>query len=769
MAINRKGVLRGFVAVVALLLAGGSVTAQTTAVVVFDAGSPSIRFAAGDVQAALRGKGFTVLTAAPDRLSSQTATVQVVITTTEASLSGQPSVDGLTAQGYAIRRVTTGGTSRWWAIGSDVPGAMYGGLELAEAVQIAGTLTGVGDRQVNPHIARRGIKFNIPLDARTPSYSDDSSSAQANIADMWSMDFWKAFLDEMARHRYNLLSLWNLSPFPSLVKVPEYPNVALADVKRKSGALWDATLQGRKMYDSTWPLDSVKAMTIDEKIAFWRSVMEYARDRGVDVALFTWNTFVYGTEGSGYGISDSLDNTTTRDYVRKSVRALFNTYPLLTAIGITSGENMGDESSGTLVSTGDKERWLWETYGLGVQDAMADAKDAAGPHYRPGRVIRLIHRAHQSNLSDIVSLFRQLPGYDAADSTLSFSFKYSQAHMHSSTTPLFIHQNGWFNTIPPGKKTWLTIRNDDMYYMRWGDPDFVRTYLTSLPDMAKIAGFYMGPDGYTWGRELLSTEPDTPRQMVIGKMWYSFLLWGRLAYEPSLPNSHFQRILGARFPEASASDLFTGWASVSKILPLMTRFYWGSLDFMWYPEACWSNTGFHTVQNMINPKYAPMNAEEDGQSPRLMSVKAYVDGEAPGGRLTPLEVADMLARHADEGLQRVERLAPGTNPGTKPGTNKELRLTLGDIRAMAWLGRYYAEKIRGAVDLYRYEKGGNSRDHQNARVHLQTASSHWRQYAALWSAQYVGQVLTRMGPTPVDIRAIQTFVDRDIPAPLAGR
>ena len=88
---------------------------------------------------------------------------------------------------------------------------------------------------------------------------------------------------------------------------------------------------------------------------------------------------------------------------------------------------------------------------------------------------------------------------------------------------------------------------------------------------------------------------------------------------------------------------------------------------------------------------------------------------------------------------------------------------------MAWLGRYYAEKIRGAVDLYRYQKGGDSRDHQSARAHLQTASSHWREYATIWSQQYVPQVLTRMGLTPVDIRAIQTFVDRDIPAPLGAR
>jgi hypothetical protein len=743
-------------AVMTLLSLAAPVRAQT-ATVVFDASVPAVRFAAGDVEAALRARGFFVTSAAPDTASAPGASMEVLIGTVGTPMPGQPIVTALKPQGYAIRTVTRGARRQVWAIGADAPGAMYGGLELAEAIRIGGEPVAVADREVTPHITRRGIKFNIPLDARTPSYSDDSSSAQANIAEMWSMDFWRAFLDDMARHRYNVLSLWSLSPFPSLVKVPGYPDVALADVKRKSGPLWDATLQGRGMYDPTWPLETVKVMTIDDKIAFWRSVMAYARDRGIEIAIFTWNTFVFGTEHTRYGITDALDNATTRDYVRASVRALFNTYPLLAAIGITSGENMGDQSSGTAA----KERWLWETYGLGVADAMADAQDPSGPHHRPGRVIKLIHRAHESNLGDIVAMFRQLPGYDAADSTLSFSFKYSQAHMHSTTRPLFIHRNGWFDSIPPGKTTWLTVRNDDMYYMRWGDPGFVRDYLTHLPDLTRIAGFYMGPDGYTWGREFVSTEPDTPRQLVMGKMWYGFLLWGRLAYEPSLPDSHFERILGARFPTVSASRLFAGWTSVSRIIPLVTRFYWGSLDFMWYPEASWSNTGFATIQHFIDPKYPPMKADQDGQSPRLMSIRAFVDGEAPAGRLTPLDVADLLERHADLGQRSVA--------GLVAGPDKELRLTLGDITAMAWLGRYYAARIRGAVELYRHQKGGAAADHAQARRHLQAASSHWREYAAIWSRQYVPQVLTRMGLTPVDIRAIQAFVDRDIPAALEAR
>jgi hypothetical protein len=738
----------------ALVVASAPAGAQATVALVYDPDTPTVAFAAGDLQQAFEARGTAVSIARPADAARQAAPVRVFIATTAAPLPGQPAVSGLEAQGYAVRRVQQAGAAEWWAIGGDAAGAMYGALELAEAVRLSGTLDGVADRQVSPHLARRGIKFNIPLDARTPSYSDDSTSAQANIVEMWSFDFWSRFLDEMARHRYNVLSLWSLSPFPSLVKVPEYPNVALADVKRKKGALWDATLQGRGMYDPAWERETLKVMTIDEKIAFWRRVMEHARDRGIEVSLFTWNTFVYGTETSGYGITSSLDNPVTKDYVRRSVRALFNTYPLLGAIGITSGENMGDERAGADV----KERWLWETYGLGVSDAMADAANPASPHYRPGRVIRLIHRAHQSDLGAIVRYFNQLPGYDAPESTLSFSFKYSQAHMHSSTRPLFIFQNGWFDTIPPGKRTWLTVRNDDMYYMRWGDPGFARAYLTSLPDLARIAGFYMGPDGYTWGREFVSTEPETPRQLVIEKMWFSFLLWGRLAYETSLPDEHFQRILGARFPEVSSADLFEAWTSVSKILPLVTRFYWGDLDFRWYPEASWSLDGFATVQDLIDPKYGPMDATEDGQSPRLLSVKAFVDGEAPDGRLTPLDVAEALERHADTGLRHAGRLAPATD--------KELRLTVGDIQAMAWLGRYYASKIRGAVDLYRHQKSGDMDAHRRARGHLQAASGHWREYAARWSAQYVGQVLTRMGLTPVDIAAIQEFVDRDIPPPL---
>jgi hypothetical protein len=746
--------MRRTIPLIAAMLAVTTAQAQTPVALMYDAKVGPIAFGAGDLKTALTANSYSVAVLPPGDPAQAKQSVRIILTTEDVKLPGQPATKGIAREGYAIQRVASGQATNWWVIGKDAAGAMYGGLELAEAVQLANGLGNVTNRQTNPYLEKRGIKFNIPLDARTPSYSDDSDSAQANIASMWEKDFWAAKLDAMARDRYNLLSLWSLHPFPSLVRVQEYPDVALADVKRNAGPMWDATLRGMNMYEASWELTTLKKMSIEDKIAFWRWVMQYAKDRGIECYVMTWNIFVYGTESTSYGITDSPANAITKDYFRKSVRALCNTYPLLAGVGLTTGENMGK------IDDEQKEHWAWETYGLGISDAMADAKNPASPFYAPDRKITLIHRAHEADLKQIIEVFSALPGRTNADSTLLFSFKYSQAHMHSSTKPLFIHRNDWFENIPAGSKILLTVRNDDMYYLRWGDPDFARAYLVNLPDLSKIAGIYMGPDGYTWGREYVSTEPDAPRQLVIEKMWYSFLLYGRLAYDPTIPNGRFEAIVGERFPTVPASKLFAGWASVSKILPLLTRFYWGALDFQWYPEACWSLDGFESVEKFIKPRWKPMSAGADGDRPLLMSVKDFVDGKKPDGQLTPEQVADQLQQFAEHGLASIA--------GMDAGSDKELRQTLGDIKAMASLGNYYAEKIRGAVALYRYQTGGNAADHAQARKHLIAASNHWKQYAAQWSSQYVKQVLTRMGSTPVDIAGIQAQVDADIPPPLTN-
>ncbi len=391
-------------------------------------------------------------------------------------------------QSYGIRKLPVP-RAGFAVLATDPAGAMYGGLDLAEAIRL-GTLGATGDSDHAPDVERRGIKFNIPLDLRTPSYSDCSDAFQANIPEMWSMDFWREMLDAMARHRYNVLSLWSLHPFPSLVKVPEFPEVALNDVWRTRVKLDDSfSHSGSDMLrpEMLADVEVVKRISIDEKIRFWRAVMDHAHDRGIEVYLFTWNLFTFAAEGK-HGITSSQTNPTTIAYFRASVRETILTYPHLAGLGVTAGEQMEnrrDEFS--------KEKWLWKTYGEGVRDAKK---------VQPVRQVRLIHRFHMTGQSEILREWKDYPD------TFDFSFKYSIAHMYSVPNPPFIEPV--LKGLAPGRRTWLTVRNDDIYSFRWGDPTFAREYVRAMPGPDKMAGFYMGPDGYCWGRELLSTEPDAP-------------------------------------------------------------------------------------------------------------------------------------------------------------------------------------------------------------------------------------------------------------------
>jgi len=219
--------------------AAGCLAAQTPpASLYFERGDARVGFAASEIRRALAEQGVSLVERGLQDAGKAAEGTRFVIAAgaqQSARLAGELKVAppaSSVPQSYSIRRQG----AIYVVLAADAAGAMYGGLDLAEAIRLS-TLSELKDAEHTPHIAQRGIKFNIPLDARTPSYSDAGDAAQQNIAEMWSFDFWREFLDEMARDRFNVLSLWNLHPFPSMVKVPEYPDIALNDVMRTTAKL----------------------------------------------------------------------------------------------------------------------------------------------------------------------------------------------------------------------------------------------------------------------------------------------------------------------------------------------------------------------------------------------------------------------------------------------------------------------------------------------------------------------------------------------------
>ena len=687
--------------------------------------SKQIQFAVGEIQTSLYEKGQESVVRPVSQISQLKDDEHNIVLLNIGDKANLQLLDAfeindikkLKSEGFIIHK-SKGNSKTIWIAGKDDAGVMYGGLEVAEIIQVRG-IDAIQNQLQNPYMKVRGTKFNIPLDVRTPTYTEPSDAAQNNMAEMWNFEFWKEYIDNLARFRYNTISLWNMHPFPSMVKVPEYPDVALNDV-------YKSTVEWLENYSlNGWGFDApeivnnyevIKKISIDEKIEFWRKVMTYGKQRNVRFLIVTWNIFVYGTDGK-YGITDKLENPVTTDYFRKSIKQMLLTYPDLAGIGLTTGENMYD------YTTAQKEEWAFATYGQGVLDALKE---------EPGRKIDLIHRQHQTQAKEITAIFKEVLKNENIN--FIFSFKYAQAHVYSSVNQIF-HQNFVKDIKSENLKTLWTLRNDDIFYFRWGAPDFVRDFIKNIPyDVSE--GFYYGSDQFVWGREFLGKYSTEPREIEIVKHWYQWMCWGRLGYNPDMGNERFIESIQYRFPAVNAREMFDAWQCASMIYPWVTGFHWGALDFQWYIESGQSRpfvagtpSGFHDVNRFI--------ALEPHKGTGYISItdytKAYLTGIKTEGE-TPLQVAEKIIQNADQALKWAD--------GQSIEIDKELRITIDDIKTIAWLGKYFAHKIRGATFLALFRESLDKEWFEKVIEELNVSAGYWRHYAASSTANYHNRLWT---------------------------
>ena len=679
-----------------LCMVGVGHAGQTVAIT-HDADNAMHAFGVRDLQQALEATGNQVV--------GENADFRIAITQFE---------PGMGPQSFRIQREGTRGVR---IVAGDSVGAMYGALELAEQIGHGGGLEAVHDKARKPYILRRGLKFNIPMDARAPSYDDTGTSAHENIPVMWEWEFWQEFLDNMVRNRYNVLTLWTTHPYPGIVKLPEYPEANYDDVHVLKQPVDE---RGDRHWDKLDVFDLantkvVKRMSLNDKIAFWQKVFDYAEDHGIEIYVFHWNIYTFGAEGK-YGITDDGKNEKTIAYIRYCITRFLETYPQIDGIGVAAGEHFN-------IPGGEREKWLWRTYGLGIMD-----------HHKshPDRKISFIFRSLMSNADTILGTFED---YDAGP--FHTDHKYARARVHSTTTSPYIdfeYREGLESVKVP---CWLNLRNDDLFVLRWGDPDYVREFMANVPRdlMRSEAGYFMGPDGFVQGREFVHKDPDLSGQLEVDKHWYRFMMFGRLGYDLTLTREFFEQKLRHRFPRADTKLLYDTWKASSQIIPQVNRFFFRINDYMFSPEGCISNRGFLTVDDSFF-KYGPL--EGSG----ILSVQEFADAVLTGKPLdgiTPLEVADSLDASATRTLQGVAALRRHAALN-----QKEFLSTLGDLEAMALLGRYYARKIRGAAELAVYRADPQRRvNHKRALAHFNQAVNDWEAYARSATSQYNSQLFSR--------------------------
>ena len=601
-------------------------------------------------------------------------------------------------------------------IGTDAKGAMYGGLEVAELIKLG---LPIKNQNRVPFIEKRGIKFNIPWDARTPSYDDTGDAAQINIETMWDFEFWKAYLDDLARYRYNVLTLWGNHHYPSIIKLEEYPDVALDDVYRIRDGVFEPHHRNKLQdidFNKPGVLEQVKKITIDEKIAHWQKVFNYAGDRGIEIYLFHWNVFTFGATGK-HGITQEQTNPVTIDYLRKSVRQALLTYPQIKGIGVTAGENADNHLEGEFSI----RNFLFNTYGRAMMDVLEE---------QPDRELRFIFRQHMTGLGPMTEAFSNFEG------EFNTSFKYAIGHMYTVRKPL-LFDRGFRKEVEEYRiPCWLNLRNDDMFVLRWGNPDYVRDYIKEMP-LDVMPGFYMGSDGYVWGREFISKNPETAGRLEIDKHWYRFRMWGQLTYNPELGRDYWEATLEHRFPGVNAKLLYDAWAATGEIVPQINAALFKPNDAMFAPEGCIEREGFLTVDRYYFDKKWNKPMVGSGILSITEWANAIFAGEKPD-EITPLQVADNLDEYAANALAIIPELREQAD------NDIELLETLNDIEAMAYLGRYYADKMRGAAKLALFRKDIRQKQFNSDAVdYLKDAVKEWKIYAAIVSSQYKPQLMQR--------------------------
>lgn len=721
-----------------LFVAGFSAKAQLVRLYT-DLSEPKLEFATNEVKKELESLNYSPDISGFEAFSKAAAEINILIISADnpkyPSLNLNPTQIPEQAESYVIRKESSSSKTVFTIIGSDLSGAMYGGIDFAERIKLYG-IEAIRDETISPYIEKRGLKFNIPLDARTPGYADFGSAAQANIANMWDITFWKEFIDQLARHHYNTISLWNEHPFPSLIKLSDYPDVALDDVKRTTLDLdhlhstYDTRGKNVVSPEILSNLETIKTISINEKIIFWQDVMQYAHDRGIAFYFFTWNVFIWGADGK-HEITNNQDNKITKDYYKKCITQMFVTYPHLAGIGLTAGENM----------KGNKEEWLFDVYAEGMMDAQKQF---------PERDFTLIHRTHQTGIADINDLFKPYTG------KFDFSFKYAGAHIYAYDNPTYTDVS--FNNLPEDKRAWLELRNDDIFNFRWGDPDFVRRFITNLPSQTKLRGFLMGPDGYVWGRDFTSTSPEFRNKLEINKHWYRFKLWGNLSYNPNLNEAYFKRVVDNKFPQANG-ELFEAWTQASKIFPIVTEFHWWRRDLEWAVEGGIRREGwpksskeeFHSLLDFIQGGKEP-NIQPGSPNSNIVDYVNNVLDNKQSISVTPPQVIEKLRKHSALALSLVK--------GINSSDDTEQEITIGDIKCMALLGNYYAEKIEGAVNYQFLLKTADTSYQTKAIANMKKAAVVYKEMADIAAGQYKPQILARNGH--LDWQKIYKKVLKDI-------
>ncbi len=574
--------------------------------------------------------------------------------------------------------------------GGDERGLIYGCFSLSEDVRNGIPISRITPKKEKPHVPFRAIKFDLPWDTYRHSYALDLHGETCR-----DTVYWKTFLDMMVENRFNSLSLWNLHPYPYLIKSKNFPEAS--------------------------PFN-------DEEMKEWKAlfgaIFRMAKERAIDTYIIPFNIFVTPEFAKAHNVAmDNLEHhffvrgdtsEIIKRYTRESVTQMLQEYPELTGMGLTLGEGMAG------MTPDQREKWMRETIIEGMRLA--------------GRKSKLVHRIPFSSTTaslgaTSVETERLTRKSIEAEADLNFieapiwaDLKFNWSHAHSTPKLIKVHggklYDTYFNPVPTKYKVTWTARNEDFFCLRWGSPDFVRNHITTNTP-AYVGGYFVGSETYIPAKDYFTKDTVAiPWKYAFERQWLFYKIWGRLLYNPAAPNKIFKAEYMQRYGQA-AGDLLEAMSLASHTPLRLASLFDFTWDFSLYSEGMMAldskvkRVEYISVDRLINQPVT---------DPDYVSVADYVKKNIAGekfdkDRTTPPVLAHLLEQDCKKALALVKKVSVGDN--------KALAYEIADIRAWSNLGLHLAEKLKGAVALQTYRLEGKEQLKQEAIQHLENALKFW--------------------------------------------
>jgi len=580
------------------------------------------------------------------------------------------------AQSFAIR--VSG--SRVTVEAGGAVGAMYGLQELEEQL----TESGLGGAWAD--LARA-----VRATAQRPFTAVRADNMFIHVYPLQLSDlaFWRSYIDMLARNRFNLLDLhgsYDLQStsfpnlYPMLVHVPEYPQIGNEGEQAKN-------------------------------LANFRTIIAYAHSRGLKVAFMNYsaNDGKGGAEKNAPSIT-GVPPEKLADYTAKAVAGLIRELPELDMLGFRVGES------------GQPASFYERAYVKGVRDA--DRAD-----------LRLYTRSWQTTKEQLVPIAR------AARNGFDIEVKFNGEHlglpyqaMQGASFGSYSYQ-GYLDVPADYRIIWQVRANGTHRFWAWENTDFIRRTVRTF-SLGAARGFTLEPP-----IAYFSTNPaDYYRSAadisvytyIWEKNWMWYYAWGRLAYDPGLPEEKLVRAFGRRYGAAGPA-IYAALQHASEILPLAYSYRFVGPDQRDFsPETETGNalgkrkTHISALLQFID------NHPMDERS--FEGIGAYVDdvlASRTDGRVGPLAVASRLSGEAAAARSSMAEVPALSGPAAG-----EWRLLKADLESASDLGDYYADRIRGMTHLGYSLKTGSEPEFRAGVKGLADSRAAWAELARTADAIY---------------------------------